>query len=677
MRQKKKQRKPVQGTKQGGGAAPASLRIELPRAIRYGDRAILGLLIVLVGALPFVWNPYAMAPTIDIYIGSKELFAKVVIALLVGIWIVRRTEVWRLRRSGVFSIAGGVDRSFKIAMGAAIAVALVSVVVSSEWQYSFRAFLGIAGLILLLFVVADAVGEREARSLAITLTVAASLIALQAALQYFNLDPFRGAVQTVKDTMEMQRTSVSTQVGQVTMTGSFLAMALPVSLALAVLARTTRGRLLALGAFALQMAGLVATSARGPLSGALAGLAVFVAVLLYRSPKAWKRAWKTGAVVLAVSFLFIAMNPTLVERTALSFEKYREGDYNAALNKRYVPWRVAWQIFRNHPLLGTGLATFQFHYNDYVLRWIDEGKIQGPFRIGKFAHVHNEYLQILQEMGVVGLAGFAGVIGYWFFLTGPFALRRRGEGSGGSPGPAGRGEGTTPEESRDANAPVLVAACLGSLVVYLIIGVTTPLFHFVLTSVVAAVLGGVGYSLAGKGKLSLSSASGKPKPVGGVRPVRIVAVVGFLLVGSAIYDVKKELSAVAHQEAGLAVVVQFYQGRIPHQSIPSLFSRAAEQLEEALRLDPTRGKLYSQLGMLYAGTRQWDKAIASLERADRYDKGNRGAIWTNLGYVHKEIGEYDKAKSYYERAIRYFPGRAQDARDGLGEVEFLRKVKGE
>jgi O-antigen ligase len=71
-------------------------------------------------------------------------------------------------------------------------------------------------------------------------------------------------------------------------------------------------------------------------------------------------------------------------------------------------WTVAWRIFRIHPLNGIGLGNFRVQEARYVL---------SP---GGFTHVrlisetpefvHNAYLELMAETGVVGLVGFLFVV---------------------------------------------------------------------------------------------------------------------------------------------------------------------------------------------------------------------------------------------------------------------------
>jgi tetratricopeptide (TPR) repeat protein len=71
-------------------------------------------------------------------------------------------------------------------------------------------------------------------------------------------------------------------------------------------------------------------------------------------------------------------------------------------------WREALKEFPNHPLTGTGAGTFRFTH--YLFR-------SGP---GVVKHAHNQWLNVLSELGLVGLGLFVVAIGAFVVA----ALRR-------------------------------------------------------------------------------------------------------------------------------------------------------------------------------------------------------------------------------------------------------------
>jgi O-antigen ligase len=62
----------------------------------------------------------------------------------------------------------------------------------------------------------------------------------------------------------------------------------------------------------------------------------------------------------------------------------------------------AWHIFLDHPILGTGLGTFQLVYPPYETLY--DGKIVN--------HAHNDYLEALAETGILG-----GLCCAWFIAV--------------------------------------------------------------------------------------------------------------------------------------------------------------------------------------------------------------------------------------------------------------------
>lgn len=70
-------------------------------------------------------------------------------------------------------------------------------------------------------------------------------------------------------------------------------------------------------------------------------------------------------------------------------------------------WSVAAQVVRDHPLAGVGAGNFVVVEPSYAVRDIDLPRVDLVVRPEL---VHNSYLQVLAELGVIGLAAFLAVI---------------------------------------------------------------------------------------------------------------------------------------------------------------------------------------------------------------------------------------------------------------------------
>jgi O-antigen ligase len=148
-----------------------------------------------------------------------------------------------------------------------------------------------------------------------------------------------------------------------------------------------------LPAVAFLIAGLVATQSRGGLVAALAaGAAALVLARRGRSLVVAGVLWIGGAAI--VSYL---VDPAAWQRLADFSESSGRGEL----------WNVAWRMWQEHPVIGVGMHGFIENASGYV-------RDIGPLEYAKYIVerpqvVHNTYLELLAEAGIVGLALFAGV----------------------------------------------------------------------------------------------------------------------------------------------------------------------------------------------------------------------------------------------------------------------------
>jgi putative inorganic carbon (hco3(-)) transporter len=83
---------------------------------------------------------------------------------------------------------------------------------------------------------------------------------------------------------------------------------------------------------------------------------------------------------------------------------HRLTHFGASGSGRQDEWTVAWRIFSGHPLVGVGLSNFQVLEPRYVLQPGNLTHVQYVSETPKL--VHNAYLQLLAETGLVGLVAF-------------------------------------------------------------------------------------------------------------------------------------------------------------------------------------------------------------------------------------------------------------------------------
>ena len=178
----------------------------------------------------------------------------------------------------------------------------------------------------------------------------------------------------------------------------FAELVIPIALVPLVLGKVRRERLLLVSLFALvPIVALLLSASRGGIVSFVAELALLFLLLLVRRIRS-KYVLVGGIVVLGalLAVSWIGGQQVLKRFSVDSAIEVTSG-------KRGAMRQDTWRIFRDHPLLGTGLGTLQKVFPPYDSLY--DGKIVN--------HTHNDYLEALAETGVLGglcCAWFLGVL---------------------------------------------------------------------------------------------------------------------------------------------------------------------------------------------------------------------------------------------------------------------------
>ena len=179
---------------------------------------------------------------------------------------------------------------------------------------------------------------------------------------------------------------------------NFLALAIvPAIVLVAVLCgRRPAARWAAVVATGVLVVGLVATQSRG---GLVAAAAACVAAMAFMAGQRWKVILLAASVV-AVGGIYLAVNEAPLDRILGAKDQGGTG--------RTELWGVAWNVANDHPLVGVGLNNFTV----YAPRYADRpGLLRYADLIAEKPHVvHNTYLEIAVESGIVGFLLLAGAV---------------------------------------------------------------------------------------------------------------------------------------------------------------------------------------------------------------------------------------------------------------------------
>jgi O-antigen ligase len=180
--------------------------------------------------------------------------------------------------------------------------------------------------------------------------------------------------------------------------GQLLAVAVVLAVGLAAANRRwppTLAKIAALAAAAGCAAGLFLTVSRE----ALLGLGVSLLV----APFVVGRGRRAGAVLLSALVLVAAVGWFSAVASQNDFERITHPE-SAGGSGREDLWRMGWRMTKDHPVTGVGVGNFRVESADYLIQ--PGAVVRDEYILDTPLVAHNIYLQVLSELGVVGLTLF-------------------------------------------------------------------------------------------------------------------------------------------------------------------------------------------------------------------------------------------------------------------------------
>ncbi len=415
MKQTKQMRRGVSAQK----TQPASSDRVL-QWLTWARKGLIALMLLTVPALFYLGNTE--------YGYTKSIFALITTALLATVWFteiaLRRNYALRLTplfwpglaliMSGVLSLISLIDfAGFKILPTFPIGLQTLTM------MFYFG---------LLYFIMAHSIeNERDLKLFLGCLMVSAVPVSIYGAMQYYGLvagaQGVRGGVESVISTL-----------GNRNYLASFLGHLIPVIFVFLIQARLFLTRIaiaLSLVLFAFTL--YITDSAAIWLGFGVAGLGTLLVLILSGliktfSPQQKRFLW-VSLLVLALGGAFV-IAPTVVRNwnaTAMQGDlSHRVSSFVQNIweensgNVRIWDWWIGYEMWKTSPLVGQGVGTYKIKFLEYkaVFRKTEEGqKDNYNGVIARAIQAHNEYIQVLAEMGVLGLTAMLALIGALFAST--------------------------------------------------------------------------------------------------------------------------------------------------------------------------------------------------------------------------------------------------------------------
>ena len=138
----------------------------------------------------------------------------------------------------------------------------------------------------------------------------------------------------------------------------------------------------------------------------LAGFLIITLPILYAFLLDWKQKRQTLVVTIVLFLIAFAIGTSLVFLNSPQLQNRAESITSTTLQsntERVLMWQSAYEMFKDHPVLGVGLG-------QYAPKYLNEYK--SPQAKERQNHSHNNFLQMLAENGIVGFLGFVLLFGY-------------------------------------------------------------------------------------------------------------------------------------------------------------------------------------------------------------------------------------------------------------------------
>lgn len=200
--------------------------------------------------------------------------------------------------------------------------------------------------------------------------------------------------------------------------GQIMLVVLPLALYLFFVETGPRARLLAAGAAALILGGIVLTFSRGTFV-TLAGLTVLM--MLMRFVRAKKILLASAGLVLLISIAlpeYYDQVDTVTSLTNLfSSDSEETRSLDGSFRGRYAQMVAAFTVFLEHPIAGVGPG----HFSQYYAR--KYGNEVGVKYLRSNRRAHNLYVEMIANLGLIGITSFMAIALFMIFRL--WQARRR------------------------------------------------------------------------------------------------------------------------------------------------------------------------------------------------------------------------------------------------------------
>lgn len=421
---------------------------------------------------------------------------------------------------------------------------------------------------------------------------------------------------------------------------NYVGMGLPLLFALSLTSRGWR-RWLAFAGLCLSFAFILAAQTRSVWVAILVALGIggFLAILQPVCREQLLNARKSLIVLLAsclvLILVFCVENP-LNRRIAILSRAAgvvtSESGEHVTVGSRWLVWKATWLLIREHPLLGVGIGNFPSYSAEYLARtrqastWVDP-----RYRTEFFLQSHNDYLQLLAELGPSGPVMLLWFVGWHLTL-----VRRR-----------------LKSAEIAGHEALHLTALVAAVLVFFVDAIFSLPFSMIACSLTAmALLASLRRTTVQQDGAAFAARDRHPKEEPASVPPR-----GIWVARRPATAVALGVSTVLSAWAGALFVANVFYLRGEEAVNKNAYLAAAPWYEKAVRANPLEWRYRLGLGVGYLFVFRNKEALQSARQAETFLK--RGSTADTIGFAYYRLGDFDRAQAEYRRALWYELDRPQ------------------
>ena len=552
--------------------------------------------------------------------------------------------LWLMIMKSLFSPKRGLSiypavPSYHKAIISFVLIMILSLMISPNRWVSLKDLLLFLSYFAFYFIVIRNVrNKKQFYSIIHILFLSAFIVSFYTVIQYYGLDPFL-----------KEMTQLTSTIGQKNWISNYLAMIFPVVFSYFLLEQTKKNKIIYFILLSILYVTLMICQSRGIwISISLTVILVIYIIIKFKFYKIFKRnrKWLTLLLVtfLIITIIYSTDNPlnksaiTVPQRAMSTFD-----ENDPSINTRLLIWKTAIEMIKDRPIIGWGIGTFKMEYLNYQAEVLKDLPWHLPYYAN--AHeAHNEYLQLLAEMGIFGFIAFL-ILFYFFYKKILLALSH---------------ENTSNREK---------AILLGMLM-----GISGFLIHCLFTfplhvpALGMTFFGIMGLSVAYIGTINIKKRDEQKENALNTKKnnvfrnrnilllsIILLSIIDFCLLNSLVFR-------------PYYAELLYFQGL--RHTVDQDYDLALMKFKKVYRFNPYDGKNLHALGGTYLNLKNYEKAEELLVKAKHYLTDIN--TFYNLGLVYSQIGLYKKAEDEFKQAI-YLNLKFSKAYYDLGYLYFIQE----